>query len=159
MTTRLTYKEFESRLTDLTRIGEPTIMGTPFAILTIFDFSGKPFYGLFDKSKFQLARNKILPLPTGYIVTGTYSEADNKTILNYEIKPIAFAYYWIRTAPILFFLFINAVLFFNLRTFELDVILVLNGLVLLVTILVLTVDRFQKKRIERRFREDFAVEY
>lgn len=159
MTTRLTYKEFESRLTDLTRIGQPTIMGTPFAIFTIFDFSGKPFYGVFDNSKFQLARNKVFPLPSGYIVNGTYSESDNKTILNYVIKPIAFAYYWIRTAPMLFFLFINAVLFFDLRTFRLDVILTLNGFVLLMTILSLTVDRFQKREINKRFQEEFGVEY
>jgi hypothetical protein len=61
MTTELTDKEFESRLADLTTIGEPSILGTPFGIFAIFDLSGRPFYGEFDKKEFRITRNKVNP--------------------------------------------------------------------------------------------------
>jgi hypothetical protein len=157
MTTKLSYKEFQSRLTNLTRIGEPVIMGTPFAIFTTFDFSGKPFYGEFNETEFILTRNKVMPFPTGYIIKGTYN-ANIEAKLIYEVKPISFSYYWIRIAPIVFFVFINTILFFNLRSFQLDVVLTVNAFLLVGTLLVIAVDKFQKKSLEKRFCKEFEIE-
>ena len=158
MTSRLTKTEFDLRLKNLTRKGEPTIMGTPFAILTIFDLSGKPFYGEYNGTNFRITRNKTLPTPSGYIVKGHFSESGRKTKLDYEIKPILFSYYWIRLVPIFAFLFFNGVLLFNLKTFQWDIILTLNGFLGLMTFVALTVDKFQRRAIEERFIEEFEVE-
>ena len=159
METRLTYKQFESRLTDLTRIGNPTIMGTPFGIFTIFDLSGKPFYGKFDQSEFQLTRNTTFPLPTGYVVKGTYRKTESgHTKLDYEIRPIWFSYYWARFFPFFCFIFINGVLLFNLKTLQWDIVLTLNGFCALMSILAIGVDKVQKWRLEKRFQAEFEVE-
>jgi hypothetical protein len=157
MTSRLTKTEFELRLKNLTRKGEPTIMGTPLAILRAFDISGKPFFGEYSEANFRLARNKILP-SNGYIIEGHFSEFDKKTKLDYEIKPISFTYYWIRLVPILAFCFFNGVLLFSLKTFQWNIILTINGILGLMTFVALQIDKFQRRAIEARFLEEFDVE-
>lgn len=79
-------------------------------------------------------------------------------MLNYEIRPILFSYYWIRIAPILFFIIFNVVFLLNLKTFETEIILTINVFLLLMASLAIRVDNFQKKIIEKRFREEFEVE-
>lgn len=158
MTIRLNTKDFKSRLTDSTTIGEPTIMGTPFAVLTMFDFSGRPFYGEFNNSEFRLARNKIFPFQTGYIIKGKYSTTDsNGTTLKYEIKPIQFYYYWIRVMPVIFLIVLNIMFIKNLGDFTSSEIIVLNIFFLFGLVLMVTVDKFSKKRLEKRFQEEFGV--
>lgn len=158
MTSRLTKTEFESRLKELTKKGEPEFMGTPFAILMVFESSGKPFYGKYSDNKFRITRNKVLPTVNGYIIDGYFSESGGRTKLEYEIKQIRFLYYWKRIAPILFFLFINGILLFNLITFQWDVILTLNGFLGFMLFVAFMMDRFQRKAIEDRFVDEFEVE-
>lgn len=132
-------------------------MGTPFAILTSFDFSGKPFYGEYTNSNFRITRNKTL-LPNGYFIKGNFSELGSKTKLEYEIKPFIFAYYWNRFIPIIGFLFFNGILFFNLQAIQWDLILVLNGFLGLMTFFAFRLEKFQRKSIEARFIEEFEIE-
>jgi hypothetical protein len=157
MTSRLTKTEFESRLKNLVRKGDPSIMGTPFAILTSFDFSAKPFYGEYNSFDFRITRNKTL-LPNGYFIKGNFSELGSKTKLEYEIKTFIFAYYWNRFIPIIGFLFFNGILFFNLQAIQWDLILVLNGFLGLMTFFAFRLEKFQRKSIEARFIEEFEIE-
>lgn len=157
MTSKLTRQEFESQLKNLVRKGNPTIMGTPFAILTSFDFSGKPFYGEYNKSNFRITRNKTLP-PNSYVISGNFSESGHKTKLEYQIKPFLFIYYWIRIIPIFGFLFLNAILFFSFQVFQWDIVLVLNGFLGLMAFLSFKLDKHQRKAIETRFIKEFEIE-
>lgn len=157
MTSKLSKAKFGSKLKSKVKKGDPTLMGSPFAILTAFNFSPKPFYGEYSGSNFRITRNKTL-LPNGYFIKGNFSELGSKTKLEYEIKPFIFAYYWNRFIPIIGFLFFNGILFFNLQAIQWDLILVLNGFLGLMTFFAFRLEKFQRKSIEARFIEEFEIE-
>lgn len=157
MTSKLSKAKFGSKLKSKVKKGDPTLMGSPFAILTAFNFSPKPFYGEYSGSNFRITRNKTLP-PNGYFIRGNFSELGPKTKLEYEIKPFLFAYYWNRFIPIVGFLFFNTVLFFSSQSFQWDVILVLNGFLALMVFFAFRLDKYQRKAIEARFTEEFEIE-
>ena len=157
MTSKLSKAEFVSKLKSKVKKEDPTIIGSPFAILTSFNFSSKLFYGEYSGSNFRITRNKTLP-PNGYFIRGNFSELGPKTKLEYEVKPFLLAYYWNRFIPMVGFLFFNTVLFFSSQSFQWDAILVLNGFLALMVFFAFRLDKYQRKAIEARFTEEFEIE-
>jgi hypothetical protein len=90
MVSKINIVEFRERLNKNTKLGNPKIKGTPFAVLTISGESEKPFFGTFDKTKFKLTENATL-FPTPYTISGEINpKNDTQTEINYEVLPIGF---------------------------------------------------------------------
>ena len=54
MISKINIVEFRERLNKNTKLGNPKIKGTPFAVISISGESDKTFFGKFDKTKFEL---------------------------------------------------------------------------------------------------------
>ena len=110
MISKINITEFTERLNKNTKLGNPKIKGTPFAVLTISGESEKPFFGTFDKTKFKLTENATL-FPTPYTISGEINPKNNEeTEIIYEVKPIGFNYYWLKFMPIFGILVFNLIL-------------------------------------------------
>ncbi len=156
MTSELSISDFKYRLNYHTKIGNPQIKGTPFAIFTVFGQSGKEFYGDFDNSNFQLTKNaSLFPLP--YVIQGTFKSKNNsETRLSYKIKPIWFGYLWVRIIPILALILINGIILTQHQRIETEIILIINIFLLLMFLPILILN-YRKKIMEKEFRKIFKI--
>ena len=111
MISKINSIEFIERLNKNTKLGNPKIKGTPFAITSISGESDKTFFGTFDKTKFELTENATL-FPTPYIISGEINpKSETQTEINYEVKPIGFGYYWLKYIPIFGLIVFNLILY------------------------------------------------
>ena len=111
MISKINIVEFRERLNKNTKLGNPKIKGTPFAVLTISGESEKPFFGTFDKTKFKLTENATL-FPTPYIISGVINpKSEILTEISYEVIPIGFGYYWLKYMPIFGLIIFNLILY------------------------------------------------
>lgn len=158
MTSELTKEEFELYLKGLTATGEPLIMGSPFAIFTIFGNTDKPFLGEFNKSEFRLTRNSILPLShTGYTLKGSYKkDKSGKLNVDYEVKPMWFLYIGRRIVPLIFILFINITFYMSQEATAISYI-VANAFLFALLYIAIKLDLSTKAKLERRFQREFQL--
>ncbi|CAM3664732.1 hypothetical protein FSS13T_27290 [Flavobacterium saliperosum S13] len=113
MVSKISITEFKERLKNNTKYGPPKIKGTPFAIFTLFGESNKIFFGTYSKTKFELTKNSTL-FPTVHIISGEIKSIENnKTEINYVVKPIGFGYYWNKYMPIIVIPICNLILYTN----------------------------------------------
>ncbi|MEL1247361.1 hypothetical protein [Flavobacterium helocola] len=111
MVSNINITEFIERLNKNTKLGNPKIKGTPFAVISISGETNKPFFGTFDKTKFELTENATL-FPTPFTFSGEINpKSDTQTEINYEVKPIGFGYYWLKYMPIIGILVFNLILY------------------------------------------------
>ena len=121
MVSKINIVEFRERFHKNTKLGNPKIKGTPFAVLTIAGESEKPFFGTFNKTKFKLTENATL-FPTPFTISGEINpKSDTQTEIIYEVKPIGFGYYWLKYMPIFGLILFNLILFIesaSLKVFQ-----------------------------------------
>ncbi len=111
MISKISITEFRERLNRNTKLGNPKIKGTPFAVITKSGESEKPFFGAFDKTKFKLTENATL-FPTPFTISGEINpKNDTQTELIYKVKPIGFGYYWLKYMPFVGILIFNLILY------------------------------------------------
>ena len=111
MISKINITEFRERLNKNTKLGNPKIKGTPFAVLTIAGESEKPFFGTFNKTKFKLTENATL-FPTPFTISGEINpKNDEETVIIYEVLPIGFGYYWLKYMPIIGIFVFNLILY------------------------------------------------
>lgn len=157
MQSNLTTDEFKKKLTELTRIGYPDIMGTPFSILLIFDFSDRKFYGTIDGSDFNITSNAVFSF-SGHIIKGHVKDGETGFAdISYTVKPITFSYYWIRMIPLIGFLVFNT-LFFYLNVKVISVILVCNLFFGGMLAFSIYREKQKKKELEKLFIKQFSLE-
>lgn len=156
MISKINITEFRERLHKNTKIGNPKIKGTPFAVLTIFGESEKPFFGTFDKTKFKLTENATL-FPTPFTISGEINpKSDNQTEINYEVKPIGFGYYWLKYMPIIGIFVFNIILYS--QSASLKVFQIMN-LIMFGFIVFSRFYMWQKKsKLEADFKRIFEIE-
>jgi len=77
MISNINITDFRERLNKNTKLGNPKIKGTPFAVISKSGETNKVFFGKYNKTKFQLTENTIL-FPTPFILSG---EINSKMIL------------------------------------------------------------------------------
>ncbi len=152
MISKLNKSDFVKRLEQNTKIGDPKIKGTPFAVLTMFGKTRMKFYGEYSSSNFRLTKNAILyPIP--YIFEGTIKSKDkNSTEISLKIKPIWFGYLWIRILPILALIFINLMLIINGEGIETEIYFLVNAFLLFMFSPILLTIR-QKNKLLKDFKE------
>lgn len=155
MKSELSIDEFRARLSKLVKEGEPWLMGTPLAIMTV-NSSNKPFFGEFTKTKFNITKNASL-IPTPYILRGEYSVLSNlETSVSYQIKPIWFGYLWVRIVPAITLIIANIVFIKNADVIPTSIFFASNiffltlGLPILLTIKL-------KNQMERDFLGKFEI--
>lgn len=111
MVSKINITEFRERLHKNTKIGNPKIKGTPFAVISISRYSNKTFFGTYDNTKFELTENATL-FPTPYFISGEINpKNDTQTEIIYEVKPIGFGYYWLKYMPIFGIIVFNLILY------------------------------------------------
>lgn len=158
MTSELTKEEFELHLKAATVIGEPLIMGSPFAIFTIFESSNKPFLGEFNNSEFRITRNSILPLShSGYLLKGNYKkDKSGKLNVDYEVKPMWFLYIGRRLVPFIFLVVINIVFYLSREATAISYVLA-NAFLFAVLYMAIKLDMSTKEKLERKFQQEFRL--
>jgi hypothetical protein len=150
MQSTLTTDEFKKRLMELTRVGYPGIMGTPFSIFLIFDFSDRKFYGTIDGSDFNITSNAVFSF-SGHIIKGHVKDTGTRLAdIAYTVKPIAFSYYWIRMIPLIGFLAFNT-LFFYFKVQVISVVLVCNLFIGGMLALAIYREKQKRKELENLF--------
>lgn len=156
MISKINITEFRERLHKNTKIGNPKIKGTPFAVLTISGESEKPFFGTFDKTKFKLTENATI-FPTPFTISGEINPKNvEETEIVYEFLPIGFGYYWLKYMPIVGILIFNLILYSQsapLKVFQI-MNLFIFGLIVF--------SRFymwrKKNKLETNFKRIFEIE-
>jgi hypothetical protein len=156
MVSRLCTSDFNKRVRDNTKIGNPKIKGTPFAgYVKIGDFN-KPFFGDFKDSKFRLTKNSSL-FPIPYIIQGFIkSKSDSETEVSIEIIPIGFGFYWIRLFPLALFILFNVIYFCQDYKLDFNVFFLINLFILLMFSPILIVNQM-KKRFVKKFNRIFEI--
>ena len=156
MISKLTKSEFINRLEENTKIGDPKIKGTPFAVLTMFGKTRKKFYGEYSDSNFRLTKNAVLhPIP--YIFEGMLKSMDNSsTEISLKIKPIWFGYLWIRILPALFLIFINFMMITQGNNLETEIYLIVNTFLAFMFIPILVSIR-KKNKLLKVFYKIFEI--
>lgn len=156
MTSNLNKTDFIKRLKENTKIGDPKIRGTPFAIFTIFGKTRMKFYGEYTDSEFRLTKNAIL-FQIPYIFEGTLiSKNTSSTELKFNIRPMWFGYLWIRILPVLALLLFNFHLITKENNIESEVFVIVNVfLVFMFTPIFLTIR--QKNKLLKDFKEIFEI--
>lgn len=150
MQSNLTTDELKQKLTELTRAGYPYLMGTPLAILLIFDFSNKKFYGMIDESTFKITSNSVFSF-SGHIIKGEVKDTETGVAnVSYTVKPILFSYYWIRLIPIIGFLAVNTI-FFYFKLQVIPVILMCNLFLVGMFALAIYREKRKKRELEKLF--------
>jgi hypothetical protein len=109
MISRLDISEFRKRLMENTTYGNPKMSVNPFNIFRIFEsFSKNKFLGDYGKLGFRLTTNRFF-CTTPYFIDGTYESTNvGKTEVKYKLRPIWFAYLFIRIIPIVSIIIIFA---------------------------------------------------
>lgn len=158
MTSNLNRTDFIKRLEENTKIGDPKLKGTPFAIFTLFGKTRMKCYGEYSSSDFRLTKNAIL-FPIPYIFEGTIKSKDEKsTELSLKIKPIWFGYLWIRILPILVLIFINLMLIINSDGIETEIYFLVNAFLLFMFTPILLTIR-QKNKLLKDFKKILKISY
>jgi hypothetical protein len=149
-------KNFDLKLVEFTKVGNPLLMGTPLGILSIFDTSDKPFIGKFDQMRFTLTNNSIFQ-SSCYLVTGTYEQANNhESIVKFEIQPIQYYKYFVALIFFLGLLAVNGFFYFT-SSENFKFILTINGLIILLGILELRSQNRRRKHLMKLFVESFNI--
>jgi hypothetical protein len=151
----LTKEDFKKRLKELTRTGN-SIMGTPLAVLLMFDFSDKKFYGTIDELNFNLTDNSVFSF-SGHIIKGHFKDGELGTDVSFTVKPITFSYYWIRIFPLIGLLAINAV-FLYFKFYVISVILIPNLFIGVMLVFLIYNERQKRKKLEGLFIKQFLLE-
>ena len=156
MISKINITEFRERLHKNTKIGNPKIKGTPFAVLTISGESEKPFFGTFDKAKFKLTENATL-FPTPFTISGEINpKNDEETEIVYEVLPIGFGYYWLKNMPIIGFFVFNIILYS--QSASLKVFQIMNLIMFGFIVFSRFYMRRKKNKLETNFKRIFEIE-
>jgi len=152
MKSNLNKTEFKRRLTELTSKDKP------FYILTPFNFSGTPFSGTFDDSKFDLTRNSFWLHVKAIEIKGEYRQSDNKiteVIYTVGISKFfrVFSFAFIGLGLVGF----NTILFFNRDKIPVSVFLAVNGFFIFAYLWVLFVNWTTSKIVNQRFQQEFEI--
>jgi hypothetical protein len=140
---------FRKKLIETTKNGNPKFVSRSYSLLD----RTKIFYGNFDENSFHLTSNYyIFQTPTLFFIKGNYQNIDKKLIVKYQILPfLKYQNWFFRFFILLVFIFINYVLFFEIKTEPIETILAINTGFLLVCYLCFLHLNFKKKKLERRF--------
>ena len=152
----LTKEDFKKRLKELTRTGNPSIMGTPLSILLLGDFSEKQFYGTIDQQNFNLTDNSVFSF-SGHIIRGQFKEGETGTDVSFIVKPITFSYYWVRIFPLITLLVGNSV-FYYFKFYVISVILIFNLFIGAMLVFLIYDERQKGKQLERLFIKQLHLE-
>ncbi|ESU21261.1 hypothetical protein FCR2A7T_06890 [Flavobacterium cauense R2A-7] len=156
MVSKISITEFKERLKNNTKYGPPKIKGTPFAIFTLFGESNKIFFGTYSKTKFELTKNSTL-FPTVHIISGEIKSIENnKTEINYVVKPIGFGYYWNKYMPIIAIPIFNLILYTN--SFPLKAYKIINPVIVGIAILCNFLVWRNKNKLINHFEKVFEIE-
>lgn len=156
MVSKFNITEFIERVKRNTKLGNPKIKGTPFALISRAGESDKFFFGTYTKSKFILTENATF-FPTPYTISGEVNpKNDTQTEIIYEIKPIGISYYWLKYMPIFGIILFNLILY--TKSAPLKAYQIMNPIVLCFIIF----SRFymwrKKNKLEANFKRIFEIE-
>ncbi len=156
MVSKFNITEFIERLKRNTKLGNPKIKGTPFALISRAGESDKFFFGTYNKTKFKLTENATF-FSTPYTISGEFNPKNNtKTEIIYEVKPIGFGYYWLKYMPIF------GIILFNLILYTQSAPLIAYQMMNPIVFSFIVFSRFymwrKKNKLEANFKRIFEIE-
>ena len=156
MISKISIVEFRQRLNKNTKLGNPKVKGTPFAVISKPGESNKTFFGTCDKTKFELTENSTL-FPTPFIISGEMnSKNEVQTEIIFEVEPIRFGYYWLKYMAIFGIFIFNLILY--TRSAPLEIYQIINPILFSFIIL----SRFylwrKKNKLVTDFKRIFEIE-
>ena len=156
MISKINIIEFRERLNKNTKLGNPNIKGTPFAVISKPGESNKTFFGTYDKTKFQLTENAIL-FPTPFILSGEISLINEvQTEIIFEVEPIGFGYYWLKYMPIFGIFIFNFILY--TRSAPLEIYQIMNPILFCILIISNLYLWRKKHKLVTDFKRIFEIE-
>jgi hypothetical protein len=157
MTSKLSLSEFRSRMKENLDIGSPRLKLSPLSIFTMFGETSKPFYGNYNETSFRLTLNSTTS-PTFQILKGEYKKVNAKVVVSYTIVwPTKFHKVWIKFFPIVAWIAVNSVFFFDSSNVPIEVYVVFNSFWILASLFYLWYNKRKKRKLEEKFLELFEI--
>lgn len=155
MISQIGIEEFRTRLKTNTKLGNPTISGSPLHVFNMVGEKDKLFYGILNQNDFKITINAILyPIP--YVLKGKFKSKNlNQTEISYEIIPIKFGYYWNRYLPLAGFFFFNTI--FIIKKAPLIVWVLCNSFILITSVISYLWMKYKKEKFEKKFIQLFEI--
>ena len=156
MISKISIVEFRQRLNKNTKLGNPKVKGTPFAVISKSGESDKTFFGTCDKTKFELTENSTL-FPTPFIISGEInSKNEVQTEIIFEVEPIGFGYYWLKYMPIFGIFIFNFILY--TRSAPLEIYQIMNPILFCILIISNLYLWRKKHKLVKEFKRIFEIE-
>ena len=156
MISKISIVEFRQRLNKNTKLGNPKVKGTPFAVISKSGESDKTFFGTCDKTKFELTENSTL-FPTPFIISGEInSKNEVQTEIIFEVEPIGFGYYWLKYMPIFGIFIFNFILY--TRSAPLEIYQIMNPILFCILIISNLYLWRKKHKLVTDFKRIFEIE-
>lgn len=157
MTSKLSLNEFRSRMKENLDIGSPRLKLSPLSIFTMFGDTSKPFYGNYDETSFRLTTNSTIS-PSFYILKGKYKKVNATVNVNYSIvSPSKFHKFWIKFFPIVGWVAVNSVFFFDSTKAPIEVYVVFNSFWIVASLFSVWYNKSKKRKLEGKFLELFEI--
>jgi hypothetical protein len=155
----LSYKQFQGQLSSNTLLGNPTIMGTPFAIFNIFDSKKKYFYGELSDKSFRITKNGRMMDLCEFTINGKYSKSNtiDKTKVEFQVKPIMFGYLWVRLLIPIFLVVLDIFLLINIDVEKLTIMAITNLWLGVPWLFAVWLSNRRKKKMTNKFLEVFKI--
>ena len=156
MKSKIDITEFRKRLKNNTKTGSPKLK-IVWGILAIFiSDSSKSFYGKFDDSKFEILINSNF-FPSYYFLKGTYKSSEKGLSINYSIEPIRlFGNSLIFFLPIIVFIIINSILYFQIKP-PTKVYVAFNLFLVFISFVLILNIKWQKRNLQTKFNKTFEI--
>lgn len=156
MYTNLTISEFRKKLELVTKAGNPKqkfLYGFSF----LFNDYSKPFYGLFDESRFSLTSNVSIS-QNPFIIRGDYKIVNNRVEIQFKVFPkFKYQKYW----SIIWMLFgLITMIFIDIENYdklEILTLIITNGSAILFFFLAVLYLNFGKKSLKNKFMKIFEI--
>ena len=156
MKSRLSKEEFKLRLTKLTSKDKD------FSIFSSYNFSGTPFCGTYDDSKFELTRNSFWRHVKDLIIKGEYRELNgDSTEVTYTIGLTKFKRNLAIAFACFLFLIPNTIIILNQDHFGqtlLPTLLKINAFLGFGCLSGIALTRMTKKIVNQRFKDEFEID-
>ena len=155
MKSNIDITEFRNRLKNNTKVGSPKLK-IPLGLFSIFTDNSKCFYGNFDSSTFGLITNSNFS-PNLYFLKGTYKNTENKLTVNYSVEPVGkFRIVFVKYFPLITLIMFNCIFYFQAKP-PIEVYVIFNILIFLISIFSNLSIKWQNKKLKRRFNKIFEI--
>lgn len=129
------------------------------SLLTPYDFSGKPFCGIYTGETFRLTKNSHWRHIKSITIIGRYEPKNNdKTEVTFEVGNPGKRKVFVSISFILMLAFVNTLLVFFSKKAEISTLLAANGWIVFMFLFGTVLIWFSRFIVSQRFKEEFDID-